>query len=118
MALRVSTTPTILANLDARLVKLERAALYLTRGRATLQTGIGVGASVPVTLVFDKAVPDTGYDLTGLWLENPTGLGSLFPVGPLTAKAVDGCTIQVKNTSLVSIGSGATVVAGIGMVTP
>lgn len=95
----------------ARVEAIEKAP-YLkgTRGRATIAANIGVGVTVSVAVTFETALPAATYSAAAA-IEGTSGLlGNLYPMVDPASKTATGCTVLVKNTSLLSLGQNAVVV--------
>lgn len=79
------------------------------RGKATIQAAIGIAAVVPITITYDAALP-TGTPLTysAIVTFEGTDTGILGNLSAMVAggasKTLTGCTVNVKNSALVSLG--------------
>lgn len=101
------------SNAASRVTAMESAPYMRgTRAKFTIQAAIGVAATVPFPVVFDKQLPAgaEGYSVVIAFEGTDTGiLGSLSAMvqGGVT-KTLAGCTINVKNSALVSLGLNVT----------
>jgi hypothetical protein len=76
-----------------------------TRGKTTLGVDIGIGTTVDVPIVFDKALPTASYS-PQVTLEGTAGvLGQLSAIVKTGTLTLTGCTVSVKNSSLVTLGT-------------
>lgn len=117
MGIRLSILPKAVAGLidqvaalATRTTAVEQLLAARTQGTGTITAAIGIGGLGPVTVTFDRAMPDTNYAVISVQLEGVSGLaGVLIPVLPVTSPTKTGCVVQVRNTGLIAIGVGATV---------
>ncbi len=100
----------------ARVAAIE-AAPYLRGvvGKATIAAAIGVGATVPLTVVLRGptgqpfTMPSAAYNAVA-GIEGDDGLlGNLSCMIKAGSKTTTGCVVNVKNNALVSLGLSATV---------
>lgn len=78
-----------------------------TTGTATLGANIGIGASYDLAVNLAGSMPDSNYTAL-VSIEGAAGLLGVF-VALIKSKTATSCVVTLKNTSLISIGSGATV---------
>jgi hypothetical protein len=78
-----------------------------TSGQATLGANIGVAATYDLTVTFAGAMSTTNYTAC-VSIEGTAGLLGVF-VAQIKSKATTSCVVSIKNTGLISIGSGAVV---------
>lgn len=97
------------SNAAARVAAMELAPYMRgTRGKFTIQAAIGIAATVPFPVVFDKPLPAdaVGYSVVVTFEGTDTGiLGNLSAmVQGGVSKTLTGCTINVKNSALLALG--------------
>lgn len=95
---------------ERKVVEMELAPYMRgTRGKTTIAVDIGIGSTADVAVVFDKPLPVATYS-PQVTLEGSAGilgqLSSIIKTGTLTTT---GCTVSVKNSSLVTLGANVVV---------
>lgn len=96
--------------LTARVAALEALtpmSLSGTTGTGTLGANIGVAATFDLTVPLALTMPNANYGAY-FSIEGPAGLLGVF-VGQVKSKTTTTVVVSLKNTGLVSIGSGAIV---------
>lgn len=107
---RTTAGETALASLTARVLALETATtghLVGTTGQATIATNISIAGQVDVTVPFTRTMANTTYGAY-VSIEGAASLLGAF-VALIKTKSTTNCVVTVKNTALVSLGSGAVV---------
>lgn len=96
--------------LAARVAALESPAvgtLSGTTGQGTLGANIGIAATFDITVPLAATMPNATYGAY-FSIEGAAGLLGVF-VGQIKSKTTTSVVVSLKNTGLVSIGSGAIV---------
>lgn len=110
MAAQLTTMQGQVTSTDTRVTTLESGfpqMLLGTSGTATLGANIGIAATFDLTVTFAATLSSTNYTAC-VSIEGAAGLLGVF-VAQIKSKTTTGCVVSVKNTGLVSIGSGAVV---------
>jgi hypothetical protein len=105
------TTADLLAALTARVATVEALRLRGITGQKTQALPIaGIGATTTVAVAFPTAMPDANYvPLVDIATTATALLGTLSVVYPVTNKTTTGCTVTIKNSSLLAVAASVTV---------